>query len=187
MKRSVLVAVCVAATLVAHGGTHAFEVITPSAPAICDFAVVSACQFRGNISTSLSGANGINTFKDFYNDQDPEPTGQITLLSGVGGHVQGGDLGPSKKSGTYTFADGTKFNMYAVKAGNSFWMYRLTEAVSSVSWNTANLDNKDASHLSFYTASFSNAPIPEPGTWALMIGGFGLVGAALRRRALVAA
>lgn len=31
------------------------------------------------------------------------------------------------------------------------------------------------------------AAIPEPGTWALMIGGFGLTGAALRRRALAAA
>jgi hypothetical protein len=29
--------------------------------------------------------------------------------------------------------------------------------------------------------------VPEPATWALMIGGFGLAGAALRRRALVAA
>jgi hypothetical protein len=29
--------------------------------------------------------------------------------------------------------------------------------------------------------------VPEPATWALMIGGFGLAGAALRRKALVAA
>lgn len=32
-------------------------------------------------------------------------------------------------------------------------------------------------------ATFSAAPVPEPASWALMIGGFGLVGAAIRRSA----
>ncbi|MCP6473655.1 PEPxxWA-CTERM sorting domain-containing protein, partial [Klebsiella pneumoniae] len=31
-------------------------------------------------------------------------------------------------------------------------------------------------------AYFGNGGIPEPTTWAMMIGGFGLVGGALRRR-----
>lgn len=35
--------------------------------------------------------------------------------------------------------------------------------------------------------AFATAPVPEPATWALMIAGFGLVGAAMRRRAAVAA
>ena len=33
----------------------------------------------------------------------------------------------------------------------------------------------------------NSAPVPEPATWALMIGGFGLVGATLRLRRRVAA
>ncbi|WP_243453768.1 PEPxxWA-CTERM sorting domain-containing protein [Sandaracinobacteroides saxicola] len=33
------------------------------------------------------------------------------------------------------------------------------------------------------TMTFSSAPVPEPATWAMLIAGFGLVGAALRRRA----
>ena len=32
------------------------------------------------------------------------------------------------------------------------------------------------------TATFNAATVPEPASWALMIGGFGLVGAAMRRR-----
>ncbi|MBB5984488.1 MULTISPECIES: FxDxF family PEP-CTERM protein [Sphingobium] len=34
------------------------------------------------------------------------------------------------------------------------------------------------------TATFSVSPIPEPASWALMIGGFALVGSAMRRRAV---
>jgi hypothetical protein len=30
------------------------------------------------------------------------------------------------------------------------------------------------------------APVPEPATWAMMIGGFGLLGAAARRRRRIA-
>ena len=34
----------------------------------------------------------------------------------------------------------------------------------------------------------ASAPgVPEPGSWALLIGGLGLIGAAMRRRAMVAA
>ena len=34
----------------------------------------------------------------------------------------------------------------------------------------------------FIHTDFIRGAVPEPGTWALMIGGFGLAGASLRRR-----
>ncbi len=34
----------------------------------------------------------------------------------------------------------------------------------------------------FISSSDATAPVPEPATWAMMIGGFGLTGAAMRRR-----
>lgn len=33
-----------------------------------------------------------------------------------------------------------------------------------------------------YSGTLNFAPVPEPATWAMMIGGFGLVGGAMRRR-----
>lgn len=39
----------------------------------------------------------------------------------------------------------------------------------------------------FDTLTLSTGAVPEPASWAMMIAGFGLVGAALRRRALAAA
>lgn len=47
---------------------------------------------------------------------------------------------------------------------------RLTGATFSSSGNSFEFDN------------LATAPVPEPATWALMIGGFGLVGFGLRRR-----
>ena len=40
-----------------------------------------------------------------------------------------------------------------------------------------------ASKIYSFTATGRDAPVPEPSTWAMMIAGFGIVGAAMRRRA----
>lgn len=58
-------------------------------------------------------------------------------------------------------------------------------------WNATRFLSRNAIEKGF-TARFwsdveANPPIPEPATWALMLTGFGLGGAALRRRRAVAA
>lgn len=49
-------------------------------------------------------------------------------------------------------------------------------------WN----DAQNYSGLSFIVEFDPSAAVPEPATWALMIGGFGLAGAAMRRRSAAA-
>ena len=43
----------------------------------------------------------------------------------------------------------------------------------------------DSTQFAFETDTFAGAAVPEPATWAMMLGGFGLLGAAMRRRATV--
>lgn len=40
----------------------------------------------------------------------------------------------------------------------------------------------DSTAFAFETDTFAGAAVPEPATWAMMVGGFGLLGAAARRR-----
>ena len=84
--------------------------------------------------------------------------------------------------GTFSTASGQDFTLRTltgpgVTAGNS---YNLIFHGLSASDNTAFLDDVSAS------VSASGA-VPEPATWAMLITGFGLVGAAMRRRGLATA
>ena len=72
---------------------------------------------------------------------------------------------------------GFTFDFFAVKAGNTSVLFAVDPAGSSFDFSTARLKNKGVSHIVFFGTA-----VPEPATWAMMIGGFGLIGAAARRR-----
>jgi hypothetical protein len=60
---------------------------------------------------------------------------------------------------------------------------RSSDPNNNPSWSYFEIDSVDA----LFSASFGTAvPVPEPQSWALLIAGFGLVGAAARRRRSVA-
>jgi hypothetical protein len=69
---------------------------------------------------------------------------------------------------------------FAIKAGNTAVLFANPNPGNSFSWNTNQLDGKGMSHMVFFGSQ--GVRVPEPATWALMIGGFGMVGAAMRRR-----
>ena len=65
-------------------------------------------------------------------------------------------------------------------------------AISSITLTSAagvNVDGSTGYGYAFDVTSFTlaDSAVPEPATWAMMIGGFGLAGATLRRRKALAA
>jgi hypothetical protein len=59
---------------------------------------------------------------------------------------------------------------------------RLTFAINAVDDVTRLVFRSEGNAFEFDTIAVSPEAIPEPGTWAMLIAGFGLVGAAMRRR-----
>lgn len=62
--------------------------------------------------------------------------------------------------------------------------YTLSQVFSAGGTNTLILKGTAGSTSSYSgTVNFTVSPVPEPATWAMMIAGLGIAGAALRRRA----
>ena len=59
-------------------------------------------------------------------------------------------------------------------------------ALDVLGWGGSNLGNTQMWSPTVIAQSFMGSGAPEPGTWLLMIAGFGLVGAALRQRRAIA-
>ena len=110
-------------------------------------------------------------------------------VSAFGLTIQGAGLGAHRfelfnagnsSLGSYSFSDAglTPFDL----GSNGFFGFEVTGtpvARVRVSQSVVGEDFVAFDNLTFVTAS---AGVPEPATWALMIGGFGLMGASLRRR-----
>ena len=100
--------------------------------------------------------------------------------------IEGDDV--EGASGSWNFADGVRY--ISVKAGPEFMLYQLPQGTTFGTWTTAGLDNRrgilhSVSHVTLWDSpapASLGAIVPEPAAWALMILGFGGVGALLRRR-----
>jgi hypothetical protein len=57
----------------------------------------------------------------------------------------------------------------------------LLHQFGGITWNDANLAS-GYRYIVEYNPNVIGPGVPEPASWALMFGGFGLVGAAMRRR-----
>lgn len=92
---------------------------------------------------------------------------------------------PAAKSGEITFVD-TLFGTFglALKAGPEWSVYLLDGGTAGLSSVTFSID-KDLSHAALYGGdgfTVGAPPIPEPGTYALMLAGLAAVAYRARRR-----
>lgn len=135
------------------------------------------CLFSGNISGNPN-PNNVNSYKNAeaaYNALAfPDITLNFITASDEGNFSSFGSItGNGGNSGTFSLP-GYALQYYAVKAGNEFVLYQYT---GSNSWQTAG--RQGLSHIAFFGV---RSAVPEPGTWALMLLGFGGVGVSMRRR-----
>ncbi len=155
-------------------------------------AASSGCLFDGNINSSGSGNNSYLSAQNAYNlYNNTHPTANPDIFLSVLASTNdanfsnfGSITGSGTSSGTWSLS-GYLVNFVAVKASDGFVLYELTNPASSGSWDTLNIpygNNPHAlSHLVFFGSRATTA-VPEPATWAMMLFGFGAIGASLRRK-----
>ena len=89
------------------------------------------------------------------------------------------------RSGTWTVNNGQDVAYIAIDGGNQFDLYELTAPDTSGTWNTFDIDTGNAglTHPQLFDMVLfadANTGVPEPATWAMLLMGFGMVGASLR-------
>lgn len=175
------------------------------------FASQNAVGGIGNYATvydnfTLSGASTVTDLSFigvFFNPSTPSPISQFTVkfyasnAGQVGSTIStfsilgnGGESCNVSAICTYNLA----LNFAAV-GGTQYWMSIVPDVALSSQWGWATGKGGDSTSFQnfggtvrshSYDMAFTlagNSAVPEPATWAMLLGGFALVGSAVRRRA----
>jgi hypothetical protein len=148
-----------------------------------------------NCYATLSGINNpqgaspsyaVIKFNGNQQDQSIPPLG-LDEVSSRFGTVTGGEFTRAFNATTNVFsftynpgAGDPTLHYIAVKQATQYALYYSAAPIlaGSIDLDVAfSRNTDDFSHVTFFN---STAPIPEPGTWAMMILGFGAVGGAMR-------
>ena len=143
------------------------------------------CLFTGNINgnTNPTNANSYLYAQDGYNawaasTGNPAITLNFLSASDAANFSSFGSItGGGGSSGTFSLP-GQNIDFFAVKAGDHFTLFENVPIGAEGNWATA--DGRDLSHIAFFTRA--TPAVPEPGTWAMMLFGFGAMGVTVRSK-----
>lgn len=118
-----------------------------------------------------------------WNNGDESETNTV-LFPSIDGSEFTLDIEGTMLSFTYTQGDDDPFlHYFTVKQGDEYVLFYDENAITSGSVDLAVLfpNNTGWSHVTWFDTGDPGG-VPEPGTWAMMLMGFGATGFALRRR-----
>lgn len=178
MKLKIAIAAAVLSLLAGAPALAATSLVAP-----CTLVVGGSCLFNGNINDQLTGNNSIGAADDAYNAQSPTPSPLLDLadMSFIVDQTTG--FGQNQSSGTITAPFLVTY--YAVKAGDYFDLFQIAPT-TTFTWSTSGIqvghspNAPGVSHVEYFGSSLPTG-VPEPATWAMMLVGFGGLGAVLRR------
>lgn len=183
MRRAIFLALALAGAATMSGAAQASTVVNASCDAVTD-GDTFGCLFAGNINGNPDPTN-VNSFNNaeaaynvwaVANGQPIITLNWITKSDDANFGTFGSITGGGTASGTFNLP-GWEIEYFAVKASNEFVLYEFLGTGGSGNWVVAS--GKDVSHIAFFG---QRTAVPEPGTWAMMLLGFGAAGFAMRRR-----
>jgi hypothetical protein len=169
--------------------------IRPLALTACLLGTVGAAQAATQSFDVFASANSVALQS---HDASPLDTG-LTFSLGSSLHItasgswNGGACGDVGPSGTNCFGNDpiTGFNYFSLigKVGSNGTWFRVADAYDGVAAGSGNLflaflDNDSFNNTGFVTAVVTT-PVPEPASWALMLGGAGALLGVVRRTTAV--
>jgi hypothetical protein len=154
-------------------------------------ATITGVSFKGGYFNPPSSGSIARFTIAFYADNAGQPGSALStfFISGDGGENGCATAGPSLAC-NYSLAVN-----FGAAAGTQYWMSIVPDVSFPPQWGwEAGLNGDGRSFQDFFgsrseltsdmafTLSGNAAVVPEPATWAMMLGGFGMAGAAVRRR-----